>query len=387
MFVYRDTLEHGSTGCPIRSWLPQEEIEDGANEQIINTSHLPFVKTICVMPDCHSGYGVPVGSVVVSQGAISPASVGVDIGCGMAAMAVFIDPDKVVAEADILRHSIERSIPTGFHQHNNPLVEDVGAPICVGKANVDIGKITRQCGTLGGGNHFIEVCLDENRNVWVMIHSGSRNTGLKVANYYINIAKNMMDRYFIKLADPYLAYLPEDMPEFADYWSDLTWAQNYAAINRNMILDLIRKDIRYFVQDQDLVFGEPINCHHNYAVRKDDYIIVRKGAISAKAGEIGIIPGSMGAKSYIVEGLGNMESYMSSSHGAGRLMGRKKAKEQFTIEDLDKSMAGISYNKTVNIIDEIPMAYKSIDKVMEYQKDLVKPVHTLKQILSIKGAD
>lgn len=378
-------------GCVIRSWLPWDKLEVDANKQIMHAAHLPFVQTVCVMPDCHSGYGVPIGSVLACKGAISPASVGVDIGCGMAAMKVEIDPDKVVAEADILRHSIERSVPTGFNQHkeiNPDPMHHLVPPRCLAAANIDKNKIELQCGTLGGGNHFIEICLDENRGVWVMIHSGSRNTGLKIANHYIDVAKKIMDKFYIKLPDPYLAYLPEYSVEFDDYWHDLNWAQAYAAKNREIILNLILHDIRHFVGQDAIRVGLPVNCHHNYATRLDDgTIIVRKGAISAKQGEMGIIPGSMGAKSYIVEGLGNRDSCESSSHGAGRKMGRGAARRAFTKEDLAKAMAGVSYNDKLNVVDEIPQAYKSIDEVMAYQADLVKPIHTLKQVLSIKGAE
>jgi tRNA-splicing ligase RtcB len=377
-----------SDGCPIKYWLPLEEIESQALEQLNNASRLPFVKSICVMPDVHSGYGVPIGSVVVSQGAVSPASIGVDIGCGMSAMKVRIDSDRVVAEADILRHSIERSIPTGFNQHKqdvNPTL-GLGFPRCMEKAKIDPEKINLQKGTLGGGNHFIELCLDENHEVWVLIHTGSRNTGLKIANHYIDLAKQLMSKYFINLPDPYLAYLSQDTPEFDDYWYDLRWAQGYAFINRSTILSLIRGDLMHFAKEE-VYFYSAIDCHHNYAIMEGNNIIVRKGAISVKQGEMGIIPGSMGAKSYIVEGLGNPDSFMSSSHGAGRKMGRSAAKKAFTKEDLTKAMEGISYDKDAKILDEIPQAYKDIDQVMEYQKDLVKPVHVLKQILSIKGSE
>ena len=381
-----------STHPPVRLWLPIEEVEQGAIDQLTNAASLPFVKQVCAMPDVHFGFGVPIGSVVACRGAISPMMCGVDIGCGMSAMEVDIDPDRVVAEADKLRHSIERSVPTGFHQHKEDLdhLLSFNRPLCADKAGIEDQRVQLQLGTLGGGNHFIEVCLDENRAVWVMIHTGSRNSGLKVANYYTKLAKALMEQYLIKLPDPNLAYLPLGTQEYHDYWEDLLWVQSYALENRKRILQLIKKDIMYFVGGEHAgMFGEPIDCHHNYAAMENhggqNHVIVRKGAISAKAGEVGIIPGSMGAKSFIVEGLGNPESFNSCSHGAGRKMGRNVAKKTFTKEDLAKSMVGISYNADADIIDEIAGAYKDVDKVMEYQTDLVKPVHTLKQILSIKG--
>lgn len=384
----------------MRAKIWAKDVEDEAIKQIQNVSALPFVfKHIAVMPDVHAGWGSTVGSVIPTQKAIMPAAVGVDIGCGMMALKLPFKIDQI-KNLDVLRHSIERSVPVGFSQHKN--LEHLDGyylrpnafpeEIVADKKLVD--KAYYQVGTLGGGNHFIEICHDTEMNAWVMLHSGSRHIGKAIADVYIDKAKKMMEDFFIQLADPNLAYLPENTQEFKDYISALLWAQDYAKLNRKTMMRLILKDISYHL------FGEnksqewldncfQVNCHHNYAEIENHFgqniWVTRKGAVRARIGDYGIIPGSMGQKSYIVKGKGNPDSFCSCSHGAGRRMSRTKAKATFSLDDLIKQTDGVECRKDEAIIDEIPGAYKDIDEVMELQKDLVEVVHILKQVICIKG--
>lgn len=381
---------------PIKIW--SAEIEKEAEQQLINTANLPFVfKHVAVMPDVHAGKGATIGSVVATKGAIIPACVGVDIGCGM--MAVKTDLNHLLVQENIkkIRHSIERSVPVGFEANRNIIAsvenwqgfknyEKIHANV-----NGKFDKVQKQLGTLGGGNHFIEVCLDENNAVWVMLHSGSRNIGKTIAEYHINEAKDLMKKFFINLPDPDLAYLALETTECKNYLDDLFWAQSYALQNRVEMMNRIMKDLSYAMGFS----GEPlkrlmeVNCHHNYVDWENHFdnnvLVTRKGAVRARKEDYGIIPGSMGTKSYIVKGLGNEESFCSCSHGAGRKMSRTKARNTFTIEDLKAQTEGVDCRKDIGILDEIPGAYKSIDEVMENQKDLVEIVATLKQIMCIKG--
>ncbi|MHB1953443.1 MAG: RtcB family protein [Sulfobacillus sp.] len=381
-----------------RLWTPYAEIEASAQRQIENMAQLPVLAgPIAIMPDVHYGIGATVGSVIPTRAAIVPASVGVDLGCGMAAVRLSLTADDLPDSLTEIRAQIERDIPVGFAMHDSrgyhkAVVESMqsGFDHILAQAPdlLDRRKAKEawafQIGTLGGGNHFIELCVDENMDVWVMLHSGSRGIGNAIGQYYIEKAKGYIESIGYGLADKDLAWLPEDSKLFRDYWTALLWAQEYAALNRRVMLDDILKGIRRYLPPFKMN-GEVISCHHNYVSHEDGVYITRKGAIRAGKGELGIIPGSMGTKSYIVEGLGNAESYCSCSHGAGRRMSRGEAKRRYTVEDVAKQTAGVECRKDAGIIDEIPGAYKDIDVVMERQKDLVRPLHVLKQILCVKG--
>ena len=394
-----------SSNAPIKIWSPIHEVESGALDQLRNTASLPFIyKHVAVMPDVHFGIGATVGSVVATKGAIVPACVGVDIGCGMMAALMPFKADRLPDNLQGLFDSISKNVPVGQDMHNSASCDgffsDASQVSNMMKGYLDLPEkikdkpevVGKQIGTLGGGNHFIEVCLDLDLNVWVMLHSGSRGIGNKIGNYYIDRAKQIMSVNEIKLMDPNLAYLTDGTDLFNEYWRDLQWAQSYAMKNREVMMKLVLRSIA------EVIFGDAktvvtpeltVNCHHNYAEREEHYgenvIVTRKGAVRARVGDVGIIPGSMGTRSYIVEGLGNAESFCSCSHGAGRVMSRGKAKKAFTLEDVASQTAGIVCKKDASVIDELPLAYKSIDTVMENQKDLVKIIATLKQVLCVKG--
>jgi len=388
---------------PVKIWSDLETVESAALDQLTNTSNLPFVfKHVAAMPDVHLGYGATVGSVIATKGAICPAAVGVDIGCGMMAVKTDLDHKVVQDKITAIRLSIERSIPVG-HEGNRTLTDSVNRwkewkgfdELTVVGQDKDhkemLKRAQSQLGSLGGGNHFIEICLDTENNVWVMLHSGSRNVGKVVAERHMDKAKGLMKQMFITLPDPDLAYFAEGTQDYANYMADLDWCQEYAMQNRREMMQRVLKDLSYAIH------GEPdaidvsmkVNCHHNYAAKENHYgenvIITRKGAVRAREGDLGIIPGSMGTRSYIVRGLGNPESFCSCSHGAGRRMSRGEAKRRFTVNDLQQQTAGIECRKDEGVLDEIPGAYKSIDEVMENQKDLVSVVAELKQIMCIKG--
>jgi tRNA-splicing ligase RtcB len=349
------------------------------------------------MPDAHAGKGSTVGTVIATNGAIIPAAVGVDIGCGMCAvkLSVKIDAFKDVAK---LRHSIERDVPVGREVHKE-VTERMGTSFNAiqGQTSADVNllkKAAHQLGTLGGGNHFIEICHDQNDDAWVVLHSGSRGVGNILATKHIEAAQGLMKQYFIDKImpdmDPDLAWLSQGMPEFTNYIKDLHWAQDYAKANRHEMMLRTLRNVSYHLygEERDLA-TQRVDCHHNYTSMENHFgkniWVTRKGAVSAREGEWGIIPGSMGAKSFIVQGLGNAESFCSCSHGAGRKMSRTKAKEAFSIADLEAQTAGVECRKDADVVDEIPGAYKDIDQVMANQADLVKPVFTLKQIMCIKG--
>lgn len=388
----------GSSGAPIKLWTPLQEVESSALDQLKNTATLPFIyKHVAVMPDVHYGIGATVGSVVATKGAIVPACVGVDIGCGMMAAKMPFKANRLPDNLQGLFDSISKAVPVGQDMHNTmPSTStwsgyegywNLPKPL---RDNQE--RVGKQMGTLGGGNHFIEVCLDLEQNVWVMLHSGSRGIGNKIGNYYIDQAKKLMDAEQVKLVDPNLAYLHDGTELFNEYWRDLQWAQRYAMKNREVMMSLVMRSIAEVIfGDKDTVVSPllTVNAHHNYAEREDHYgenvIVTRKGAVRARVGDMGIIPGSMGTRSYIVEGLGNSESFCSCSHGAGRVMSRGKAKKAFTLADVESQTAGIMCRKDAGIIDELPGAYKNIDSVMENQKDLVKIVTQLRQVLCIKG--
>lgn len=382
---------------PIKIWSSPESVEAEALQQLKNTAALPFVfKHLAVMPDVHFGIGATVGSVVATKGAICPATVGVDIGCGMIAVKTGLDYRKVGDRLPEVRHSIERAVPVGF-ENNRTIRESVEAWPGWETVSVlsfqDRGLLDRarsQMGSLGGGNHFIEICLDSDNAVWVMLHSGSRYFGNKMAERHIESAKGWMKKMFITLPDPDLAYFAVGQPEFQQYITDVAWIQGYAFQNRIEMMDRVMRQLAYLINNKEPV---PellrVNCHHNYVEWENHFgenvLVTRKGAVRARKGDMGIIPGSMGTKSYIVRGLGNPESFDSCSHGAGRRMSRKKARQTFTKEDVTIQTAGVECRKDMDIVDELPGAYKKIEDVMEHQKDLVEVVAEIKQILCVKG--
>lgn len=388
------------TKVPVKIWAT--DIEPEAEVQVRNLAGLPFIhKHIAVMPDAHAGKGSTVGTVIASKGAIIPAAVGVDIGCGMCAVKLPFKIDALGDSLKDLRHSIERDIPVGFEAHRGLTERRERAFAELGeveiKGRADKNRAIAQFGTLGGGNHFIEICQDQEQNAWLMLHSGSRNIGKTLAEIHIDAAKDLMKRYFIDLPDTDLAYLVQGTPEFRAYIKDLQWAQAYAAASRREMMLLALKNISWHVFNYEKNWAKDpaidgllvVDCHHNYTQIENHFgqniWVTRKGAVSARKGQLGIIPGSMGTKSYIVEGLGNEDSFCSCSHGAGRRMSRTKARATFTIEDLEKQTVGVECRKDVAVVDEIPSAYKDIDEVMENQKELARPLFQLKQLMCIKG--
>jgi tRNA-splicing ligase RtcB len=386
---------------PVKAWIDGVEFEESARQQVAAMASLPFVHShIAIMPDVHMGIGATVGSVVPTLGAIVPAAVGVDIGCGMVAQRTTLRATDLPDDLGPLRHEIERSVPVGFALHRNvpASVDRAWAPLAAGldailakHPKVATKSPRAQLATLGGGNHFIEIVLDETDAVWVVLHSGSRGIGNRIGTYFIERAKEEMQRLGIGLVDRDLAYLSEDTAHFDDYVEAVSWAQDYAKTNRGVMLERVLGAMR------DPKLGLPsfalaeraVDCHHNYVAREHHFganvFVTRKGAVRAGLGELGIIPGSMGARSYIVRGKGNADSFESCSHGAGRRMGRKEAARRYTVADLERQTAGVECRKDAGVIDETPAAYKDIDAVMAAQSDLVDIVHTLKQIVCVKG--
>jgi tRNA-splicing ligase RtcB len=380
-----------------------DDIDEDTLQQLQKMARMPFIHShIAVMPDAHGGKGSTVGSVIPTRGAIIPATVGVDIGCGMNALRLSIKAKDLPDNLRSLRLFIEEAIPVGFNMHK----EDKAKQSTIIALSTGLQAILekhpkvynpkknpyqtwiRQLGTLGGGNHFIELCLDENQDVWVMLHSGSRGIGNVIGEYFIALAKKDMGQHLANLPDKDLAYFTEGTMYYEDYLDAVQWAQDYAMTNRRemmaLILEALRKKLPKFG-----ITKEAINCHHNYVTREQHFgeqvLVTRKGAIRAGVGELGIIPGSMGERSFIVRGKGNPESFCSCSHGAGRRMSRTAAKRQFGLEDFEQQTSGVECRKDADVIDEIPSAYKNIDAVMNNQSDLVEVVHTLKQVLCIKG--
>lgn len=369
-------------GIPIKIWTDLQSVEPQAMEQIKNVASLPYIfHHVAVMPDVHLGNGATVGSVIASNGAISPAAVGVDIGCGMLAAKTGLKIDQLGSLPD-LRARIENAVPVGFAGHDHA-VSLSSLPIPSQRVQEVGGKAAYQLGTLGGGNHFIEICDDGTGEAWIMLHSGSRNVGKAVADIHIKRAKRLMDIWQIRLEDPDLAYLAQGVPEFDEYMADLDWCQQYAYRNREMMLIAVCKAIGISY------VSEVVNCHHNYVATENHFgqnvFITRKGAVRARQGDMGIIPGSMGQRSFIVRGKGNPESFCSCSHGAGRRHSRNEAKRIFTLDDLQKQTSGVECRKDEGVLDEIPGAYKPIDEVMSNQSDLVEIVHELKAVLCVKG--
>lgn len=385
---------------PVKVWVKDiSDVEPQAMEQAYRISRLPFIhKWVSIMPDVHLGKGACVGSVIAAKGAVVPALVGVDIGCGMLAAKLNINAKDLPDSLLELRLAIETRVPVGHESHSqSSIYKAKNVPLDPKDLTVFkdldqrvLDRIENQVGTLGGGNHFIEICLDQDDNVWIMLHSGSRNIGKETAEKHIGKAKGLMEQMFIKLEDPELAYLAQGTPEYQAYLNDVMWCQQYAKQNREKMFDNVFAVVQKTLKGKNVqVVGEVTSCHHNYISLENHYgenvIVTRKGAIQAREGQLGIIPGSMGTKSYIVMGKGNKESFCSCSHGAGRRMSRSKAKEVFTLEDLKEQTQGVECRKDAGAIDEIPGAYKDIDQVMENQSDLVDIKYTLKQIMCIKG--
>jgi tRNA-splicing ligase RtcB (3'-phosphate/5'-hydroxy nucleic acid ligase) len=391
---------------PVKIWT--DNVEESALQQLKNISELPFIhKHIAVMPDVHYGIGATVGSVIATKKAIIPAAVGVDIGCGMIAVETTLTANDLPDSLKEIRDDLERAIPHGFvsiqgrstkgnfdvvtsYNHNkwSSLSDDFKLITDKHKTIESFANPQKQLGTLGGGNHFVEICLDLDNRVWVMLHSGSRGVGNLIGRYFIDLAKKDMRTHHINLKNEDLAYLSEGTQHFDDYIFALNWAQRYASINRESMMESVLRVLRNHLKPFQLS-NKAINCHHNYATIENHYgenvWITRKGAVRAREGDLGIVPGSMGAKSFIVRGKGNKESFCSCSHGAGRKMSRNEAKKFFTIEDLKEQTKNVECRKDDGVLDEIPSAYKDIDEVMDNQKDLVEVVAQLKQILCIKG--
>jgi len=393
---------------PVKMWTRGVPVEDGAKRQLVNTASMPFIfKHLAVMPDVHYGFGSTVGSVIPTKNAIIPAAVGVDIGCGMMAVKTSMTSHDLPESLSELRSAIEAAVPHGRSVGRNR--RDPGAwgsppdtTVAAWKGLVgDFDRLTEKhgrlkntnnlnhLGTLGTGNHFIEVCLDEEDAVWFMLHSGSRGVGNAIGRYFIELAKRDMEKWFINLPDKDLSYFAEGTDHFDDYVEAVGWAQAFAFENRKVMMQNVIAAAR---KTLGLAFDaelEAVNCHHNYVTRErhfgENILVTRKGAVNAAKDVMGIIPGSMGARSYIVRGRGNPESFCSCSHGAGRIMSRTEAKRRYTVEDHVAATQGVECRKDAGVIDETPAAYKSIDAVMEAQKDLVEIVHTLRQVVCVKG--
>lgn len=373
-------------------WAKIEDIESSALDQIKNIVSLPWIfHHYAVMADVHCGFSCPIGSVVALRNAVSVNLVGCDIGCGMSAIKTNLSADDLPDDLSKIRHAIERGIPVGFNQHRETLDDVIKLPLWKKFSNLSDelqsikGKALNQCGTLGGGNHFIEICLDTENNVWVMLHSGSRNLGKTIADIHIDKAKKLTHN--LDLQDRGLAVFLAGTPEMQDYLKDLEFAQEYAFQNRTMMMNILKHQLQYYFPQ--VKFEEEIKCHHNYLSREFHYgenvYVTRKGAVSAKKDELAIIPGSMGAQSFIVRGLGNPESFESAPHGAGRVMSRGEAKRRFTQKDLEEQTKGVECRKDAAVVDEIPAAYKDINQVIENSKSLVTVVEKLKQVMCIKG--
>ncbi|MFI7406286.1 RtcB family protein [Streptomyces sp. NPDC049541] len=394
-------VEMPGAKVPIRMWTDPATVEDVALQQLRNVATLPWIKGLAVMPDVHYGKGATVGSVIAMQGAVCPAAVGVDIGCGMSAVKTSLTANDLPGDLSRLRSKIEQAIPVGRGMHDDPV--DPGRLYGFGTAGWEDfwgrfdgiaeavkfrhERAERQMGTLGSGNHMIEFCLDQSDSVWLMLHSGSRNIGKELAEYHIGVAQKLPHNQ--GLVDRDLAVFVTDTPQMAAYRSDLYWAQEYAKYNRAIMMGLLKDVVRREFKKAKPTFETEISCHHNYVAEESyegmDLLVTRKGAIRAGSGEFGIIPGSMGTSSYIVKGLGNEKAFNSASHGAGRRMSRNAAKRRFTVRDLEEQTRGVECRKDSGVLDEIPGAYKNIDQVMEQQSDLVEVVAKLKQFICVKG--
>ncbi len=396
-------------GVPIKSWTRGVAFEAEAKQQLSNISRLPFIhKWVAVMPDVHLGKGATIGSVVPTIGAVIPAAVGVDIGCGMMAVRTSLKGRELPDNLFAVRCAIESAVPHGRSPQARgnrgkgawgnipddvlkawlPLAAQFDALVEKHRVLKNTNNLNH-LGTLGTGNHFIEMCLDEHDNVWLMLHSGSRGVGNRIGTHFIEIAKKDMERWHIHLPDKDLAYLPEGTDHFDQYVEAVEWAQNFARINREVMMGRVIQAVGTALAVKFETRLEAVNCHHNYVSRENHYgenvLVTRKGAVRARSGEMGIIPGSMGARSFIVRGLGNAESFCSCSHGAGRVMSRTKAKQLVSMEEHRQATADVECRKDEGVLDETPSAYKPIDNVMAAQKDLVEVVYSLKQVVCVKG--
>ncbi len=402
-------VELPTDGVPIRAWIDGVHADENALQQLRNVARLPIVHGhVAAMPDVHWGIGATVGSVIPTKGAIIPAAVGVDIGCGMMAVRTSLTANDLPDNLKGLRSLIERAVPHG--RTDNGGRNDRGAWTNVPARSEDTwkkmrreyeriaerhpkvarGKTAQHLGTLGTGNHFIELCLDEQDRFWVMLHSGSRGVGNRLGSYFINLAKKDMQRQQQNLPDQDLAYFTEGSEHFDDYVFAVSWAQRYARKNRDLMMATVLDTLARSGALPKFAHGEvAVNCHHNYVQEEEhggtNVFVTRKGAVRAGRGELGIIPGSMGARSFIVRGRGNADSFESCSHGAGRMMSRGEARRRFSVADHEAATAGVECRKDDGVIDETPMAYKDIDAVMAAQDDLVEVVHTLRQVVCVKG--
>nr|WP_250460710.1 RtcB family protein [Microbulbifer sp. GX H0434] len=396
-------------GVPIKSWTVGVPFEAEAREQLKNISRMPFIhQWVAAMPDVHLGKGATIGSVVPTLGAVIPAAVGVDIGCGMMAVRTSIQAAQLPDNLAGVRSAIERAVPHGRsarHRGSRDKGAWSNAPDDVLKAWAPLAaqfdmlqqkhpvlektNNISHLGTLGTGNHFVEMCLDEHSSVWLMLHSGSRGVGNRIGTHFIEKAKRDMERWHIHLPDSDLAYLPEGTEHFEQYVEAVEWAQNFARVNREVMMARAIDAVKTALNMDFDARMEAVNCHHNYVSREHhfgkDVLVTRKGAVRAREGEMGIIPGSMGARSFIVRGLGNADSFCSCSHGAGRVMSRTRAKKMVSLEEHLQATADVECRKDSGVIDETPAAYKPIEKVMAAQKDLVEIVYTLKQVVCVKG--
>ena len=401
-------VETVAGGVPIKMWTRGVPVDDKARAQLVQAAKMPFIfKHIAVMPDVHVGIGATVGSVIPTKGAIIPAAVGVDIGCGMMAARTSLMAHDLPDNLEGVRSAVEQAVPHGRSVGRNK--RDKGSwgdpPEAIVTAWTSLAerftrivekhrKLARanslvHLGTLGTGNHFIEICLDGEQRVWVMLHSGSRGIGNAIGNYFIELAREDMRRWYINLPERDLAYFPEGTQHFNDYVQAVSWAQDFAAVNRRMMMTNVIAAMRDSIAKPFEAELEAVNCHHNYVAHEQHFgeniLVTRKGAVRAAKGVMGIIPGSMGAKSFIVRGLGNSMSFDSCSHGAGRVMSRTEAKRTVTLEEHIRDTTGVECRKDADVIDETPRAYKPIEAVMAAQSDLVEIVHTLKQVVCVKG--
>lgn len=382
-----------------KMWLHEHDLEHAAANQVRNVSKLPWVHGVRVMPDAHHGKGATIGSVIAMRDAVSPSTVGVDIGCGMEAARTSLTVDDLPDDLGSLRSALEAAVPVGFHQHDHPVAlsrigQDKGFAAfwkrfsgLHGSVQQRESKARAQLGTLGGGNHFLELCSDESGRIWLTLHSGSRNIGKELAERHIEIAKSMPHN--ADLPDRDLAVFMAGTPEMDAYLRDLHWAQEYAARSRGVMLALFQRVVRDAFNGKQVTFDHHLSCHHNYVAHEEydgvPVIVTRKGAIRAGKGDLGLIPGSMGTGSFVVRGLGNTDSYCSASHGAGRKMSRAKAKKSFTLDDLAAQTAGVECRKDAGVLDEIPSAYKDLNEVMRAQSRLVEPVERLTTLMCVKG--
>jgi tRNA-splicing ligase RtcB len=395
-----------ASGKAVKMWAQGVAIEEACRRQLRNMARMPFVfRHVAVMPDAHVGKGSTIGSVIPTQGAIIPAAVGVDIGCGMMAVRTTLTAADLPASLSRVRSAIERAVPhggavgrrdPGAWSRPPPFVDDAWKLLAPSFQRIvdkypSLARTNNHAhvGTLGSGNHFIEVCLDGDDSVWFMLHSGSRGVGNAIGSLFITLAQADMRQHLANLPDKDLAYFREGSRHFDDYVEAVGWAQQYACCNREVMMNAVIDAVRATIGKPFTIDEHVVNCHHNYVQKERhfgvDIFVTRKGALSARAGEFGIVPGSMGAKSFIVRGLGNEESFCSCSHGAGRAMSRKEAKRRFTVQDQISATEHVECRKDAGVIDEIPMAYKDIDAVMTAQRNLVEVVHTLRQVVCVKG--